>query len=94
LPFIFLFGPGDIAGINLFFIVGIGIVTALAYFFKITALERLQATIHSIISSIFEPGTAILISVLIGEALSLRLLIGGFFLILAAVSVELFVKNK
>lgn len=84
LPFVLIFGFGDIFPV-IEYILLIGFIsTGLAYLFYNLALEKLPAEICSLIALVLTPLIGIILAVLIiDEELTLNVLIGGLFLLIA-----------
>ncbi len=94
LPFPFIYGLGEIVSILPYLLV-LGIVsTGLAYLFYNLALERLEAEVSSIIVILVNPLIAITLAyVILGEMLSVRLIVGGSILLAASLYLALHTKN-
>jgi len=95
LPFPFIFGWGDLSGLNLWYILILGIAsTGIAYLFHNMGLQKIGAEISAIVIMIIMPLSAITIAYfVIGEALDLRVLIGGGILIFAGIYLQLHNKK-
>lgn len=87
LPFLLIYGPGNININNIFAALWLGIFSyGIAYLFYNKSLETLDAESTSILDITLRPIILILLAyVVLGEVLTLEILIGGFFLILGGV---------
>ncbi|MBI2110029.1 DMT family transporter [Candidatus Woesearchaeota archaeon] len=92
-PFPFIYGLGNISEVW-YYILTLGILcTGIAYLSMTYALEKLKAEDVSITLIIFEPLTAVILSIfLLAEFPEKTILIGGLLLLLAAVVFE--TRNK
>lgn len=95
LPFPFIFGFGNFSSNILWYVLFLGILsTGLAYLLQSLALQKLKASISSIIIMISMPLSGIFFAFLIlDEALNIRVIIGGIILICAGVYLQFVSKD-
>ena len=94
LPFVFIFGFGDLTEVWPY-VLGIGIFsTGLTYLFHNLGLQKVGAEIGSIIVMIIMPLTGIIVAMIVlGEKLNLRILVGGIILMVAGTYLQVH-ENK
>ena len=94
LPFPFVYGLGEITTIIPYLLL-LGIVsTGMAYLFYNLALEKLEAEVSSIIVILVNPLIAITLAYFIlGEMLSIRMIVGGVILLTSSLYLAMHTKK-
>ncbi len=89
LPMPFIFGFGDLSNVFLYVLL-LGLIPGgIAYLFYNLALEKIEAEVGSIMQITVAPTVAIVLAiVIIGEPISIRIILGGFSLIVAGIYLE------
>lgn len=91
-PSLFIYGLGDISNWPLILLFGF-ITIALTYTFLNIGMEKIEADMSSAIIMILTPLSAFLLAIfLIGEDFTIRAAIGGFFLILGGIFLNIHKK--
>ena len=89
LPMPFIFGFGNLSNVFIYVILLGLIPSGVAYIFYNLALEKIEAEVGSILHIIVAPLVAITLAVIIiNEPINIRIILGGFSLIVAGIYLE------